>query len=285
MTMRVVVTGASGFIGGSLVKALQNDINFDVIPVSRSKSDDAFLVEDYRDTPKGDVLIHVAENPDRAKVNQLGDTELKEAVTVLDVLMQKGYQFVIYCSSAVLYGDKGGHRYVETSPVLATDVYSQLKLLNEERVIGSAGAVVRLANVVGPGMAENNVLSDIMSQCPGSGPVVVRDSGPVRDFVWVGDVVSGIIEIVKRKSAGIYNIGSGNGVSIRELALLVLEEVGQKNREIHSVKRSDHQSFNVVNVSRMYEEMGWNPETSIRASIRMLLEYKNRSKVFGEIFE
>jgi len=276
MTVRVVVTGASGFIGSALVKSLQADLNFDVIPVCRSNGDhNSILVEDYRDAPIGDVLIHLAENPDRAKVNRLGVKEMEKSVAVLDALMREGHQFVIYCSSAALYGDKGRQQpYLETMPVVASDIYSQLKLLNEKKVVRSGGAVIRLSNVVGPGMAESNVLSDILFQLSDNDPVVVRNSGPVRDFVWVDDVVGGIIKVLKRKGAGIYNIGSGHGVSIHELALLVLEEYGQQNRGIRSVIQPDYQSFNVVNISKMREEMEWVPKTSIRASIRMLLELR-----------
>ena len=46
---------------------------------------------------------------------------------------------------------------------------------------------MRLANVYGPGMAANNVMSDILGQVPGDGPLVVRDIAPVRDYLWIED--------------------------------------------------------------------------------------------------
>jgi UDP-glucose 4-epimerase len=273
MTTTVVVTGASGFIGRAVVNLLRAESDFHIIPVSRSKSDlGVKLVEDYRNTPYGDVLIHLAENPDRAEVNRLGDKELQNSIEMLDSLIHKDYQFVLYSSSAVLYGEKSAQPYLETSPVDVLDIYSRLKLLNEERVLNSGGSVVRLANVIGPRMAQNNVLSDILSQLSGNGSISVRNSGPTRDFIWVNDAARAILGIVKREKGGIYNVGTGKGVTIEKLILLELEASGQEHRDVISVTPPDYQSSNVVDISKIYKDIGWRPLIDIKASIKMLLD-------------
>ena len=72
--MKVIVTGASGFIGSRVFDQLKLS-GMEAIGVSRNigLNKDLFKVDDYRDCPKGDVLIHLAESNDRALVNSLGE--------------------------------------------------------------------------------------------------------------------------------------------------------------------------------------------------------------------
>ena len=71
--MKVIVTGASGFLGDRVVKKLLIR-GIDVCAVARRplKYSNSVVVDNYLDTPKGDILIHLAENPDRAQVNKIG---------------------------------------------------------------------------------------------------------------------------------------------------------------------------------------------------------------------
>jgi len=67
----IVITGASGFIGQHLYAHL-TAIGANVVAVSRKNNAGMLHVEDYYDSPDGDVLIHLAEEPDRALVNGSG---------------------------------------------------------------------------------------------------------------------------------------------------------------------------------------------------------------------
>ena len=244
---------------------------FNVIPVSRSQTHSGtYLLEDYHDTPLGDVLVHLAENPDRMKVNQAENIEFEQSTAVMDALLQKDYQFVIYCSSAVIYGDSGDSPFLEESSVIINDTYSRLKVINEDKVVHAGGAVLRLANVIGPGMAKNNVLSDILSQMDSESPLVVRNGNPVRDFIWVNDVVSAIVLMIEKKSPGVFNVGSGIGHSVSELAALVLRVAGQDQRELKSLTNSPSRSHNVLNIERM-KSLGWVPACSLKQYIENLV--------------
>ncbi len=272
MAFSVVVTGASGFIGNALVKKLKYEPDIDVVSVSRSVIGESDIcIDDYRDTPLGDVLVHLAENPNRLCVNQAGESCIKEAEIVLDAMIAKGYSRIIYCSSAVVYGDAGNVPYTEESPVYPFDNYARMKLNNEQRVINAGGTIVRLVNIIGPGMAKNNVLSNIFSQLLDAGPLRVRNEIPVRDFIWLDDVVSAFLILIREGSMGIYNIGTGVGISIREMAEKVLKVAGKDMRGVKSLAVSPLPSYNVVDIGKMRSTYGWSPKLTLDQSIENLV--------------
>jgi UDP-glucose 4-epimerase len=270
--MKIVVTGASGFVGRSLVKKLLSSIDIEVIPVSRSGNDKSHIkVNDYRDAPIGDVLIHLAESPDRINVNKSGDNDVNEAGAVLDALIAKEYKKIIYCSSAVVYSDLATESYTEVSPVYVSDNYTKLKLNNEQKVINAGGVVVRLTNIIGSGMAKNNVLSDIISQLDGNGVVTVRNEKPVRDFIYIDDVIEALETLIIKGKGGVYNIGSGIGVSIKTMAELALRSIGENNGVVKSLAISPPLSHNVVNIDKMKSVYGWSPKLSLEQSIKIMV--------------
>lgn len=270
----IVITGAAGFLGQMLMTHLANR-ELNIIPVSRRPLAGMYQVQDYTQSPAGDVLIHLAEEPDRSKVNHSGEKYLLDSFGVIQALSGR-YQKIIYASSGVVYGDESEQPYKVNEPVFATDVYSRSKLLNEKIVLDSGGTVVRLSNLFGQGMSPNNVMSDIACQIPGEGPVKVRDDKPVRDFLSVFDAALAFGLIMKSHYNGIVNVGSGIATSIRALAELLLALEDQAGREIIATKPAFKQSINVLDISETKEIFGWSPSSSLKDQLSQFLQ---RNKV------
>src|SRR3989442_1073290 len=126
----VVVTGAAGFLGRFVVADLATR-GFDVIAVSRRRFPGIHFVQDYTQSPAGDVVIHLAEESDRREVNRLGQQYLLDASRVVTALSARRNQKMIYASSGVVYGDESERPCAVDLPVVGVDVYSKSKLLNE----------------------------------------------------------------------------------------------------------------------------------------------------------
>ena len=185
------------------------------MPVTRQKNKKGFYFSsNYHDLPAGEILVHLGEDPNRIKVNSIGEIYRSQAIKVVDSILDRGYKYIIYSSSAVLYGDSGTKPYTEDMLVCPFDDYSKLKLENENKILRAGGSVVRLTNVVGPGMAPNNVLSDILTQLSETGSVVMQNSKPIRDFVWLYDVIEALILMIQKRVSGVYNVPLFNPVSI-----------------------------------------------------------------------
>lgn len=278
--LKVVITGASGFLGGCVLRVLVEQQNVEAIPVTRKKIPSWCKVSDYSQSPAGDVLIHLAEDNDRAQVAKSGQAYEEKALATLTALLSKGYRRVIYASSAVLYGDAVNRAHFPNDPTQSDDAYTRVKRLSELAVLKlPTGIVVRLANIYGPGMSKNNVMSTILRQILGEGPLEVMDMDPVRDFIWVEDAAEGIVALAlnhfkKGNERGLYNLGTGVGTSIGALANMALEIAGQPDRPVKAKHSPSRQSSLTLDFSDTTSACGWQPKTSLRQGLTHLLHIR-----------
>ena len=236
--MKIVVTGASGFIGSALMIALKQS-DHHCIGFSRSSNDDVVKISSYSDIPLADVLVHTAEISNQALANKLGQKYEKEASALLSKLIKKKYGRVLYLSSGAVYGDSNEKPHKESDRILPVGVYGRVKAVSEQIVLDNAGTVIRLANTIGFGMAKENVLSEIISQLGTPGPIQIQQAAPIRDFVWKEDVIEGISKLVESNQVGIFNIGSGIGVSIGQLAKNAVVISRRRNKQVFSMQESN----------------------------------------------
>lgn len=268
--MKVVVTGASGFLGRALMMRLRES-GIKAQGVSRRPLTGLILVKDYRETPTGDVLIHLAEASDRTFAQANSPDYEQQAIATLKALQQKSYSKIIYSSSGLVYGDtEGGVRRVADA-VYGTDVYTRLKLDSENLVLSAGGSVARLGNLYGRGMAAGNVMSDILSQLSINGPIRVRDTGPVRDFIWVADAAEALVKMALSSSKGVFNIGSGVGISIGDLALRILALAQQDGRDVESVEPSKITSSLILDISKTKLTLNWSPAVGLTEGLSTLV--------------
>lgn len=269
--MRVVVTGASGFLGSALVAHCRRE-GVSVLGVSRRQFPGMLQVANYEDAPAGDVLVHLAEINDRSLAQVNGVAYEEQALKTLIALQRKGFSKIVYASSAVLYGDQSRTPRRVGDPVFAVDAYTRIKLASEKLVLEWGGVAARLVNLYGPGMSEGNVLNSILKQIGTEGPICVRDASPVRDFLWIDDAVKALSAMATRESSGVFNVGSGVGYSIRDLANLVARAAGEEGRFIESTNTANRISRLVVDVTETEMAFGWRPSVTLFEGVTALVK-------------
>jgi UDP-glucose 4-epimerase len=270
--MRIIVTGASGFLGKTLMRVLAAR-GIEAIGVARSAASDkkVLRVADYANAPAGDVLVHLAETRDRATAESIGSDYAENAILVLERLIAKAYGKVIYVSSALVYGDGSSEPHPTSDPVYAKDIYARTKLACEARTLNAGGVVARLSNLYGPAMAPNNVVSTILDQIPGDGPLRIRDDKPVRDFIWIEDAALALATMAESDCRGVYNVGTHTGVSVGELARLALRLAGQPERSVIAAQPGQD-SWIILDIAETSRRLGWWPRTSLGDGIQTLLK-------------
>ena len=283
--LKIVITGASGFIGGHLIEHLSRIANTEIVPLSRRGISKLVQVSNYADAPDGDVLIHLAEDNNLESVANRGLTYEHEGLSTLRVLLAKKYGRIIYTSSSTLYGDKSVIPHGTEDDIFVNNPYTRIKSLSESAVLENPnGMVVRLANVYGPLMSTNNVMSQILKQIPQQGDLEVGDVTPIRDFVWVRDVAEGIsmlafMDFAEIGKSKMYNLGSGIGTSIGDLVFLTLELAGQPERRVMSKNRTRVMSSIILDCSETTNACGWTPRVSLRQGIASLLATSLKTEI------
>ena len=269
MSFEVVVTGASGFIGSALLTQLVKN-NIPVTGLSRQKGKGLTTISSYVDWPSSEdaVLIHLAQPRDASNPSDGNEIPLCRSLSA------KPWRHIVYVSSSIVYGDKKEYPRKPDEEVIAVNEYTNVKLACESIVTNAGGTCLRFANIYGPGMAINTVIADILSQVLGKGPLMVKDKAPVRDFLWIEDAVNALVSASVLKPGGIFNVGSGYGLSIGKVAELVLSLAGEENRPVVSKKPTEGLSCLVLDVSKTRSILKWSPELDMIGGLSYLLKKK-----------
>ena len=147
---------------------------------------------------------------------------------------------------------------------------------------GFNGVVLRLTNPFGPRAQIRNpsycVLNYFIGQALQGNPLTVFGEGSqLRDYVFIDDVVEAfaIAGIHPRPTSGVYNIGSGRGVSFKNMAEQIAELTGAEVKTIDYPK--EHQRFETghfyADISRAKQELSWEPRTDFRRGLEKTVQF------------
>jgi UDP-glucose 4-epimerase len=272
-----VVTGASGFIGRAVALALAHR-GAPVLAASRRSIDMNAPIQtrqlrsyaELAPTSADCILLHLAEPRDIDSAAIVGEVYVADQRAALAELLAKGWGHVVYASSAAVYGDKDRAPHRADQAIKPRGAYAQAKAVCEQDVLAYNGTVARLANVYGPGMAANNVISDILRQIPGDGPLQVRDRKPTRDYLWIDDLADGLASLAMSRRPNIFNFGTGRGISVGELARIALDKSDEPSRPVAALG-DERESHLVVDISETTAQLGWKPGVTIEQGLATLL--------------
>ena len=272
---KVVITGAAGFIGSQLVRKLCEYSNYRVIPVSRRQVKNFVKVDSYENTPTGDIIIHLAES-NLNNLNVDKSSILHEENNLLQ-LLSRNCDLFIYFSSGVVYGDSSVEIKTEHSKIDPKSEYAIQKLKHEVYVKSfTSTVVIRPSNVYGIGMSTSNVFHRILDQIHMEDSLILESLTPVRDFIHVSDVVSGVIRILQTfqesgKLSKTYNLSTGKESSILDLVKIALVATGQEKRKFLELNPTSTSSHLVLSNDLARKELNWTPKIDLFRGVSDLL--------------
>jgi UDP-glucose 4-epimerase len=293
--MRAMVTGGAGFIGSHLADALlargdEVHVVDDLSTGSRENLPPAAELHelDIRDEEleelgariRPELVFHLAAQADvgtsvdrptfDAEVNVVGTVRVLEAARAADA------RVVFTSSGGAIYGECE-RPAVEDDEPQPLSPYAASKLAGEEylatwnRLYGSRNVTCRLANVYGPRQMaglEGGVVAIFLDRMrDGQGTEIFGDGSQTRDFVYVGDVVAGLLAAAAAPGGGIYNVGSGVATSIRELHRLCAETTGAGSEPQFAAERPGDLRHSVIDSSRAARELRWHAEMTLAAGL------------------
>lgn len=304
--MRVLVTGGAGFIGswtaeelvrgGHKVIVLDNMSSGSEANLSRVAGEvivvrgdvrERHLIESVVKDHSPDALIHlaavvsvdeVAEDPVKGFENNVLGT-----LNVLEAARELGVGKVVYASSAAVYGDPVRLPISEDHPLRPLSVYGGTKLAGEALATSYAGnygmevVVLRYFNVYGPRMRPgpySGVVRKFIEAVLAGEPVTIFGDGEqTRDFVYVEDVARANAAALKPGVSGVYNIGTGEPVSVAGLARAVMEVAGVEVPVKYGPPRPGDIRHSYADIRRARDGLGWEPRTGLAEGLRKTIEF------------
>jgi UDP-glucose 4-epimerase len=286
--VRVVVTGGAGFVG-SHVAAYLAEGGFRVVAVDSLERASAvkrleeagvpLVVGDVRsvDLPPAEAVVHAAAyiSVDESWERPY-DYMWNNAAATARVAKQcaKTGARLIYISSAAVYGEPQRLPINESHPTRPLSPYGLSKLMGERvaQMLAPGAAVLRLFNVYGPGQtgAYAGVISKFIERAKrGLPPVIYGDGTQTRDFIHVADVAQFVEVVLDRGAAGVFNVGTGRAVSIRELATIVMRLAGLSGEPLYAPPRPGDIKHSAADVTKA-KALGWEPSVPLEEGLRRL---------------
>jgi nucleoside-diphosphate-sugar epimerase len=270
MQNEILVTGASGFVGRRLVSRLRAQ-GCIVREFSEGDGDIAHAPLNF---PEVRQVFHLAARtyvPDSwREPRPFFETNVLGLVNVLDFCIRQKAALVLL--SSYVYGQPRSLPIAEDHPLEAFNPYSLTKILAEQTAafyrdkLELPVTVVRPFNRYGPGQADHFLVPMLVRQAlnPAREYYEVEDDGPRRDHLYVDDLIDLALACVNRRG-GVYNAGSGQSVSIGELAALINVAAGVAKPVRSRGRRRPEEVMDVVaDIGRAQAELDWSPRVSLR---------------------
>jgi UDP-glucose 4-epimerase len=290
MGMRVVVTGAGGFIGRRLVNRLVRE-QVDVFAVDRVapflrvpgvryltydlETSDLVVPAQWKEGPAFS-LVHLAWNMQRNAPREVQDHQADWLVR----LIKAGPSKVVAMGSAAEYGSRGGSIREEDPAVDPVSLYGQAKqqaFLEGAAVADRKGigfVWLRPFVAFGPGQSGDMAIPYAIRQVLAGQPALFTDGSQSRDFVYVDDVVEAILLALKAQFKGpqVFNIACGEAVAVRDVLqeLARLMDAEDLFRLGVIPRRPGEPDVQIAVIRRAQELLLWNPSIQWRKGLEMI---------------
>lgn len=283
--MRVLVTGGTGFIGTHLVEALLGR-GHEAVTLSRRASGlpgvehhslDVASGEAIETASRANAIVHLAALSNASASHQ--DPLMYNRVNALGTLAmlegaRRGGGRILFASSQRVYRPSL-QPIPEDGLIEPQDPYGYSKLCGESwlemyaRFYGVQGAVLRFFSVYGPGLVIASGTSGVAGIFVGRalrGEPLVVHTGQRRDLTYVSDVVRGILLALEKSAAGsCYNVATGVGTSMEDLARLVCQVTHSHSEVV--VETSERFGYLVAEVSKARNDLGYSPRVDLKEGL------------------
>jgi NAD dependent epimerase/dehydratase len=311
--LKVLVTGAGGFIGSHLAErlvVLGADVRALVrytstgqwgwLDQSAVKADIEVVLGDVReffsirDAMQGrEVVFHLAAligipYSYRAPLSYL-HTNIEGTLNVLQAARELETERVICTSTSEVYGSAQYVPIDEKHPLQGQSPYSASKIAADKlaesyfRSFGTPITVVRPFNTYGPRQSARAVIPTIITQALAGAEVRLGALTPTRDFSFVTDTVEGFVAaMASREAVGqVINLGGGAEISVRQLASCVGGILGKKLELVAEHQRIRPENSEVerlcADTTKARELIGWAPSVSLEDGLRQTIKWMEQN--------
>jgi NAD dependent epimerase/dehydratase len=308
---RVLVTGAGGFIGSHLVEALVSEGAHVRAFVHYNSRNDRGHLEQVPAEVAGEVEVVAGEIQDPFSVasavagceivfhlaaligipysyqapKSYVDTNILGSLNVFEAARRDGVHRIVQTSTSETYGTAQYTPIDERHPLQGQSPYSASKIGADKiaesyyRSMGLGVTTLRPFNTYGPRQSLRAVIPTIIAQALHGDTVKLGSLEPVRDFTFVTDTVRAFIAVATADGVvgQTLNAGSGQGITIGDLARLILRLSDSDAELVHDEQRvrpEDSEVFELLcDAGRLRELTGWRPTVGLEAGLEATIAW------------
>ncbi|RAO98997.1 NAD-dependent dehydratase [Petrotoga sp. 9PW.55.5.1] len=308
--MKILVTGSEGFIGSHLTELLvekgfevkafvrynfKNDWGW--LENSKYKKDIEIYTGDVRDYDSVydamkdvDVVFHLAAliGIPYSYISPLAyiKTNTEGTYNILESGRKLNLKRIIITSTSEIYGTAQyvpideEHPYNPQSPYAASKAAADHLALSYYRSFGIPVTIIRPFNTYGPRQSARAVIPTIISQIlAGKKQIKLGNLSPTRDLNYVKDIANGFITVGLHENTigDVYNLGSGQEISIGDLAQKIIELTGKEVEIIGDTQRIRPEKSEVErllsNAEKAKKVTGWEPKHTLEEGLKETIDW------------
>lgn len=305
MTMRILITGAAGFLGSHLTDRLLRE-GHTVLGVDNLCTGDpgniAHLAQEPRftfeqmdickpfDPGPVDYIFNLASPASPPEYLRLGIETLRVGSVGTENTLQIAAKYgagYLHASTSECYGDPLEHPQTEdywghVNPIGPRSVYDEAKRFAEALVMayhrshGVNTHLVRIFNTYGPRLhpSDGRVVSNFMMQALRGQPLTIYGEGSqTRSFCYVDDLIEGILRLSRSSEHFPVNIGNPTEFTILECAQAVLEVTGSKSTLTFETLPQDDPARRCPDISKARTLLSWEPRITLKEGLAKSLDF------------
>ena len=295
---KILIVGGTGFIGSHLVRKCSN-LGWNVTSLSLKKRKNNINIKNvnyiYTDFTNlnflkkkikfdFDYIVNLGGYIDHSKATEKRLKILKnhfQCTLNLTLLSKKRLKRYLHIGTSDEYG-------YNTSPIRETSkedpisFYALAKLMslnfllklykNEKFPV----TILRLFLVYGPNQKKDRLIPYVISNCLKNKTINLSHGRQLRDFCYVDDVIEAIILCLRsKKSLGqIFNVGSGNPISIKKMVKKIVKVAGHKNTKLNfSVRKKEENLKLYPSIRKIKNRLGWKPKISLNEGLTKTVNF------------
>ncbi|MFJ5770245.1 NAD-dependent epimerase/dehydratase family protein [Psychrobacillus sp. NPDC093180] len=304
--MKVLVTGAAGFIGSHVVQALLEQ-QFTVVAVdnlstgikNRIPTDAKFYEMDITDNDvetiflneQPDYVIHLA---DQTSAFESTSNPLKEyhasllgTLNILRFSNEYKVKKCIFGSSVAVYGNSSILPSKEDSKPAPLSFHALCKLSAEnyillyKKLFGLNSCILRFSNVFGPRQTNGVIINFLNRLLDGESPVIFNDGNQTRDFIYVKDAAAACMQALVSESTGVFNVSTSTELSIQHVFDELTRIAGTQTNPVYESLRGEEINRSVLSNEKVMSTFGWFPSYSFALGLEETVRETELTRMGG----
>lgn len=296
--MKILVTGALGFIGSHLTERLVKDghevfaldnlhtgseINIatikDKIKILKMNSGDI-----NKTNEKFDAIFHqgiYSSSPMYKENPNLTATVINEWISILEYTRKHNNKLIFASSSSLYNGNAPPHR--EDMEIKVTDFYTEGRYAMERmaklytNLYGMSIVGLRYFSVYGPHEKSKGKYANLVSQFlwdmkSGRQPLILGDGTQSRDFIYVNDIIEANLLALKYSKSGFFNVGTGKNISLNQVIELLNKKLGTNIKAKYEPNKiKNYVQHTLADTSLAKKELGFSAKFTLEKGIDFIL--------------